>query len=331
MEASAIRLVVNLPFALGAFLAELLVTWPILSSLKTHKTYRVGVVLIVFGCMALNVLVLLSSPRQAVEVDEFLAKMLAATSLFILDWAKPGWLKGRAQFSQSAAQSKAELSDSTEVQPQETAVEVLANTPEKKPPNEGQRPIESFFKNSEKNLKSRLAKLKKVTLQNESKKHLKWLPAFLLLWLVWPTPWMYFTQAGYNYRSNRFTGSVQLLTPNGWISTSTPKAHEKPTPVELPPEETAKLSGKLEAGNEFKHNLTLSLYNGSQWTVTEVKLSVELASGADRIYTMSPRLSEDFAEPYQEHIYECEAQLTDSEITNFHISDAMGLKVTSER
>jgi hypothetical protein len=45
------------------------------------------------------------------------------------------------------------------------------------------------------------------------------LVATVAYWLVWPTPWVYGTVGNEMLRVNRFTGTKQFSTDDGWLTT----------------------------------------------------------------------------------------------------------------
>lgn len=90
--------------------------------------------------------------------------------------------------------------------------------------------------------------------------------------LVWPTRYKYdhlkIREADYPVRIDRFTGKAEILYPSGW---STSKTSER---QQLPEEQMAKLKG--DATLSSSGLMELQIYNGTQWTVSEITVLVTL-------------------------------------------------------
>lgn len=108
----------------------------------------------------------------------------------------------------------------------------------------------------------------------------QWLVVLLLIvtWLiwVWPTPYEHLRLGSQEVRTNRFTGTMQYLTPNGWsdkqvTQTATPVpmvSLEPPKPLNPTAVDLENLNGKGGFLNGIYVNKPLSLfridaYNGS--------------------------------------------------------------------
>ncbi len=95
--------------------------------------------------------------------------------------------------------------------------------------------------------------------------------------LFWPTLYKYDKILGkLPVRINRLTGYTEILTPSGWerkVSDNETKA--------IPKEEI----DKIETRGDFdgKGHYKFVVYNGSDWTIKIIKLSIGLKDGKDKI------------------------------------------------
>jgi len=93
--------------------------------------------------------------------------------------------------------------------------------------------------------------------------------AFLVL--VWPTPYRYdrltVGPASFPVRINRVTGSTQILEPGGWQKAPKPR-HEELLPI------GALEKIRLGQANWSSQQLRFQLYNGSDYSLSEVTLKV---------------------------------------------------------
>ena len=105
---------------------------------------------------------------------------------------------------------------------------------------------------------------------------------------VWPTQWRYdqitegrrWTQL----RTNRVTGTVEILSESGWVRTAAAKGEKVPGDL-LPPQEFSKLvvncgiearvHGGIDDAGLIK-TVAVTVTNGSKWIVTSINVSLDV-------------------------------------------------------
>jgi hypothetical protein len=98
----------------------------------------------------------------------------------------------------------------------------------------------------------------------------------LFAWLVWPTPYRYdheTIRSGQYARTvpiriNRLSGVTEVFGTNGWYRPSS-----TPLFLIIPPDELSKIIAKA-SFDSGSNALTGSVYNGSQWTVTDLTFRI---------------------------------------------------------
>ncbi|MCY2928593.1 MAG: hypothetical protein NTV86_03700 [Planctomycetota bacterium] len=96
--------------------------------------------------------------------------------------------------------------------------------------------------------------------------------------LVWPTPYRFdhITERGsvYPVRINRFSGKTEILNNEGWAVVRALREREDAEP--LPSSEVAKIVVAQDGCVELdeKKEMTLTVYNGSDWAVREVQVEI---------------------------------------------------------
>jgi hypothetical protein len=96
-----------------------------------------------------------------------------------------------------------------------------------------------------------------------------------LAWLVWPTCYRYdrlpWGDSVYAVRTNRLTGTTEMLTGAGWVRFG----HLEAQTNDLPKESLSALTG---TGQWHGSKIEMDIYNGTEYVVTEITVQVETCS-----------------------------------------------------
>ena len=96
--------------------------------------------------------------------------------------------------------------------------------------------------------------------------------------LFWPTLYRYERIGGeFPVRINRFTGYTEILYMSGW------EREVSNTEIrEIPKEEISKIEirGTFDTGINYK----LDVFNGTNWTIRKIKLSIGLSDANNKLY-----------------------------------------------
>jgi hypothetical protein len=90
---------------------------------------------------------------------------------------------------------------------------------------------------------------------------------------VWPGIYRYDkTRKDILIRTNRFTGQTEMLRYDEWEPVESKSRDDNRVIIEIPQEELSKINGK--GGVDYRGQFSGTIYNGSQWTITEITFAL---------------------------------------------------------
>jgi hypothetical protein len=154
----------------------------------------------------------------------------------------------------------------------------------------------------------------------------------ILAFFVWPTRYRYDRLKTSDFESpvriDRLTGKTEILYPAGWHVAGGEQGKPAPEPQELPTEEIAKLMGQAEITSIGY--VELHLYNGTDWTISEATVLVEvLDAKGNRVISRPYRLRPKYGNSEPQSSTEFEASLgfslTAGQTWRYSITSAKGI------